>query len=484
MQTYLKNLGLWLMITAAILLGTGLFFEETQMALALTALLAAITGTVIFGEERLPLVTLGLVMILAGGLIDFEHLVEGMEWVLFIKLVALLSWVDFLNHTKYFDYLIESYLPRNFRGFRLMALLFFLAAVSAALIDEVNSIVLWYFVTRSLIGFTKDDKLKLRESSWVALVILLVSATNIGSQFLPLGNPVGIAVSVLSGLTAVDFIRYTWVPGLATLAYFIFRVWLTKRFLIANFKATMQLNAEDYGVEKRQTKEVKAYVADEDDDQMHPVQEEQVPIPLLHALFGAGVIGLVASSPLSEALGFDGPTGLGLFVLSLFAVTLFIASAYKRHTEQVLSELPWSTLFFIMFLFAIAHGLEVSGLTEEIADTIFAEFGDNELAVRLMIIGVAALVTAFMDNVIAIAIIAPIIIALGDRGYETVGLWFSLLVSAVVAGNLTPIGSTANIIANARIRASWGEWWRVGGLLALECLVINQVVLYFWERVV
>lgn len=482
---YAKKLIIW--VTSVILTGifAVLLLPNKEMAVALTALITAVAGTILFGEERMPLVIVALMMLPLGGLGDFHGIVENMEWVLFIKLVALLTWVDFLNHTKYFEHLIERYLPRHLHGFPLIALLCVLAAFSAALIDEVNSIVLWYFVTKAIIGFTPKGKLKLKAASWTAIVILLVSATNIGSQFLPLGNPVGIAISVISGLSAVDFITYAWLPGMITLAYFNVRVRYKFPSLISEFKSVTVETADFEVLEEHVDQfEVIEYEETPTSREVHPVQHRAVPIPLLHSLFGIGVIGLVLATPISNLLNYSPETGLGVFVLALFAGTLFVGSSFGWHTELVLRELPWNTLFFIVFLFGIAHGLETSGLTESAAEQINAIFGTNEIAVRIVIVVVAALVTAFMDNVIAVAVIAPIIIALGDRGFETQGLWFSLLSAAVVAGNLTPIGSTANIIANAKVKSSWGTWWKTGGILAVECLVINQVLLYGWEQII
>lgn len=482
---YARKLTIW--ATSVIL--TGLFaammLPSGEMAVAFTALITAVVGTILFGEERMPLVVVGLMMLPLGGLGDFHGIVENMEWVLFIKLVALLTWVDFLNHTKYFEHLIERYLPRQLHGFPLIALLCVLAAFSAALIDEVNSIVLWYFVTKAIIGFTPKGKLRLKAASWTAIVILLVSATNIGSQFLPLGNPVGIAISVISGLSAVDFITYAWLPGIVTLIYFNLRVRYKFRSLIWEFKSVTVEDSDFEVLEEHMDQyEVIEYEETPTSNATHPVEHKAVPIPILHSLFGIGVIGLVLATPVSNFFNYSPETGLGIFVLALFAGTLSVGSSFGRHTELVLRELPWNTLFFIVFLFGIAHGLETSGLTESAAEQIYSTFGTNEIAVRIVIVLVAALVTAFMDNVIAVAVIAPIIIALGDRGFETHGLWFSLLSAAVVAGNLTPIGSTANIIANAKIKSSWGTWWKTGGILAVECLIINQVLLYLWEQII
>lgn len=461
-----------------------LFLHDFAMAMAIAGLAAAVIGTILFGEERMPLVAGGLILLLAGGVTDFHGLIEHMEWVLFIKLVGLLTWVDYLNHSGYFDELIEKYLPRQLHGFPLMAMLLVLGSLSAALIDEVNSIVLWYAVIRAIIGFSKKGLFKLKKHSWLVLVILLVSATNIGSQFLPLGNPVGIAISVISGLTAIDFIKFAWIPGLITLAYFMIRIKMNFKGLIQEF-TTVSVDDEDFEVLEHMHDQYEVVEIEDpiETAESHAVELHKPPLAILHTLFGLGVAGLILASPISGLLGVDPATGLGVFVLFLFGVTLYIGSSFGRHTEILLSELPWNTLFFIVFLFGIAHGLEMTGLTELAAEEIFHSFGSNAIMIRLMIVVVGTIVTAFMDNVIAIAVLAPIITALGDKGVETTGLWFTLLAVAVVAGNLTPIGSAANIIANARIRASWFQWWKVAGQIALECLVVNVVALYLWEQI-
>jgi len=255
--------------------------------------------------------------------------------------------------------------------------------------------------------------------------------------------------------------------------------------LLRDFQ-TVTVEKEDFEVldEIREQYEVVETEDPVSTQESHVVAGNPIPIKILHWLFGAGLVGLLIASPLSGLLGIDPANGMGIFVMILFAVTLFIGSNYKKHNEVLLSQLPWTTLFFIIFLFGIAHGLEVTGVTDVIAEQLFVMFGANQILLRLVIVIVAAVVTAIMDNVIAIAVVAPVILALGDKGLETTGLWFTLLAVAVVAGNLTPIGSAANIIANARIRASWGQWWQTAGVLALECLAINVVALYVWELLI
>ncbi len=479
------KIALWALLTAAIWLLGSLILPSFPMAVALASLGAAIIGTVLFGEERLPFAIGAVVLVLAAQVVSFDDFVEGAEWTLFIKLVALLTWVEFLYSSGYFEMLIERLLPRGLKGTRLLVLILTIAFASAALIDEVNSIVIIYFLTRAIIGHVNGTFL-MNDQEWGQTTVALVSSTNIGSQLLPLGNPVGIAVASIAGFTAFDFIQFTWIPAVLTLAGYI----ALKRFfypvLVKDFGKYEVSQADFAELEQMGTPAQGEYeiVEVNTDQETRVVSHPKPPDSVLHALFIFGVVGLVLSQPLGTALGFDASTGLGLFGLLLWSITLHIASSYGRHNEGLLKQLPWSALLFIVFLFAIAHVLESTGITELVATSLFDLIGTNILVWVVAIALVGGVVTAIMDNVIAIAVISGIIIELGTMGLSVTVLWFTLLAAGVVAANSTPIGSAANIIANARAKLSWSQWWRYGGWLALPATAINIVVLYIWIVVI
>jgi Na+/H+ antiporter NhaD/arsenite permease-like protein len=484
---HLRKVALWLILTGVIWFISSLILPEPPMAIALASLGAAIVGTILFGEERLPFVAGAVVLVLATQVIDFDQFIEGGEWVLFMKLVALLTWVEFLYISGYFETMIERLLPKGLKGTALLVVISIIAFISAALIDEVNSIVIIYFLTRAIIGYA-NGKFLMEDSRWGQTTVSLVSSTNIGSQLLPLGNPVGIAIASIAGFTALDFIQFAWLPAAITLAAYLL---LKRRFypeLVKGF-GKVEVNQEDFdrlnqmGVPSQGEYQV-VEVELETDDSAHVVSHSKAPFPVLNGLFIFGLVGLVASQPLGLSLGYDGTTGLGLFAVLLWGVTLHIASAYGEHNEGMLKHLPWSTLLFIVLLFAIAHVLEATGITELVATTLYGVIGTNILIWVMVIALIGGLVTAVMDNVIAIAVISGVILQLESLGLPVTVLWFSLLAAGVVAANATPIGSAANIIANARAKLSWGQWWSYGGWLALPATVINIVVLYVWIVVV
>jgi Na+/H+ antiporter NhaD/arsenite permease-like protein len=75
--------------------------------------------------------------------------------------------------------------------------------------------------------------------------------------------------------------------------------------------------------------------------------------------------------------------------------------------------------------------------------------------------------SAFIDNVIFVAAFIPVVSELaGGDGVHP--LWWALLFGACFGGNITMIGSTANIVAlgmlekRYRSRIVFMEWFRVG----------------------
>ncbi|PJF24263.1 MAG: hypothetical protein CUN53_18710, partial [Phototrophicales bacterium] len=169
----LPKIGLWIALTGVVWFLSSQFLPAPDMALALTALGAAICGTILFGEERLPFVAFALAMLLVTRVIDFQHLIEGAEWVLFVKLVALLTWVELLYSSGYFTTMIERLLPKGLKGTALLAILSVMAFLSAALIDEVNSIVIIYMLTRAVVGFV-NGRFLMNNQEWGQTTVSLV----------------------------------------------------------------------------------------------------------------------------------------------------------------------------------------------------------------------------------------------------------------------------------------------------------------------
>ena len=173
---------------------------STHQTLAVAGFCIILYGAIFFWKYRVAFSCFGLAMLLTTNLLDVPHLIEfaGLDIILF--LIAMMAIIGFLEEAKFFEYIIERLLtvvgphPR-----RIMVVMMILAALSAALVDEVTSILFISAAMLNLLGRAKINA--------APYILMLVLATNIGSSATVVGNPVGVVIALRSGLTFLDFLR-------------------------------------------------------------------------------------------------------------------------------------------------------------------------------------------------------------------------------------------------------------------------------------
>ncbi|MEJ2426125.1 MAG: SLC13 family permease [Candidatus Thiodiazotropha sp.] len=136
----------------------------------------------------------------------------------------------------------------------------------------------------------------------------------------------------------------------------------------------------------------------------------------------------------------------------------------------------------------IVGGVESSGLLELLGEelAILAEDPGKLLVTGLMLMWVAALLSAVVDNIPFTVTMIPIILGLEVSGVNIAPLWWALSLGVGLGGNGTHLGATANIIAvseseksgmpEARITPL--EWLRTGMPVMLFGLVLASLV--YW----
>ena len=89
-----------------------------------------------------------------------------------------------------------------------------------------------------------------------------------------------------------------------------------------------------------------------------------------------------------------------------------------------------------------------------------------------------------MDNVLAVATFIPIIGDIKDAGIHVFPLWWGMLMSGTMFGNLTVIGSTANIVAMGQLEKEYGkhisfwEWFKPGLVVGVITWVVALLLLW------
>jgi len=128
---------------------------------------------------------------------------------------------------------------------------------------------------------------------------------------------------------------------------------------------------------------------------------------------------------------------VGLIVLSLLAKSL--------EFEEVMHEVEIPLLMFFIALFMIVGGVENSGFLQYLGQFIIPFVKEDFLTACIVLMWVAAIMSAAIDNIPFTAAMIPIILSLEAQGINVAALWWCLALGVGMGGNGTHIGSTANV---------------------------------------
>lgn len=146
--------------------------------------------------------------------------------------------------------------------------------------------------------------------------------------------------------------------------------------------------------------------------------------------------------------------------------------------------MDWWTLTFFMMLFASVGTLKYVGTTEIVAKSLTSWAGGNPKILFIAITWTIGILTGFMDNVLAVATFIPIIQDIMKTGMDVTPFWWGILFGGTLLGNLTMIGSTANIVAVGIIERqkighiTFGQWIKPGTIVSIPTLAIATLLIY------
>jgi Na+/H+ antiporter NhaD/arsenite permease-like protein len=134
--------------------------------------------------------------------------------------------------------------------------------------------------------------------------------------------------------------------------------------------------------------------------------------------------------------------------------------------ERFYREIDWSLLVMFIGLFIVIAGLEKTPLAAD----LFAAAGRFHLERTAPLTAFAAVLSNLVSNVPAVLVFKGFVPRLPDAAHA----WLTLAMSSTLAGNLTVLGSVANLIvverARREVRISFWEYARAGVPLTLVTL--------------
>jgi Na+/H+ antiporter NhaD/arsenite permease-like protein len=436
------------------LLSSLIGFSFNQV-LSLSIFFMVIFGTLFFWRFRLPFALIGISLLLAFGLLDVPHLIEfaGLDIILF--LVGMMILVGYLEENLFFESLVNTLIRLiGPKPFFLLITLMAVGALSAALVDEVTSIL---FMTATMIHLTSRFGV-----NPIPFIIMQVFATNIGSSATVVGNPIGVMIAMRAGFTFADFLRWASPISLVTLL------------------VTIPLSLFYYRKEIHDWKGKMKNVVLEKEERVSEKYSGQLPLCLI--LFIGTITGLILHAQIEKLLGLQKNALLIGTALAAAGISLLLER--DRARELVENRVDWWTLSFFMMLFATVGTLKYVGTTEIIAKSLLSWVGGNSKILFVVLTWTIGILTGFMDNVLAVATFIPIIEDIMKTGMDVTPFWWGILFGGTLFGNLTMIGSTANIVAIGIIERqkighiSFGQWIIPGAIVSIPTLTIATLLIY------
>jgi Na+/H+ antiporter NhaD/arsenite permease-like protein len=196
--------------------------------------------------------------------------------------------------------------------------------------------------------------------------------------------------------------------------------------------------------------------------------------------------GAPARSPRAERLRYHGPLARksllatllmigGFFVVHPPAEVALIAGAVllltrRINPERVYREIDWPLLLMFVGLFVVVAGVRKAVLTPELLAAVAAWPLDHVPTMTL----VAAALSNLVSNVPAVLVLAPFVEQVGDPHTA----WLTLAMASTLAGNLTIVGSVANLIVVQRARRhgieiSFWAYFKVGAPVTVLTLAVG-----------
>ena len=374
----------------------------------------AITYVLISGRQLkiLPLnrpaaALLGAVLMIATGVITPERAYRAINYDTLVLLLGMMLISAYLYLAHFFEWAAELVLSFSQTPARLLLYVTLTSGILSALLVN-DSICL--MLTPLVVAVIRRGKLPL-----LPFLIALATSANIGSVATLVGNPQNMIIGNFSRISFPEFSR-TLLPAAL--------VGLTINFFILRFGFRKML---------RETS----------------IAQVEHTAPKLER----GLFALVCVVFVSIFAGFLAGSNLAWTAMAGAALVMVLA---RRDTRDVLKLVDWHLLLFFAALFVVVDGLSDTGLPDAIYSRLQPIFGLSPPAQAWNLAWFSVLGSNVFSNV-------PFVLVAGNwiaRFTEPTLMWKVLALATTFAGNLTIIGSVANMIVveSARDHIQVGFW--------------------------
>ncbi len=444
-RIFLKFLSIVLISGLIGISGLRIGFNINQ-AIASSILILSILGSLFFWEQRLAIVFFGVAILLATRTIDIENFVMASSLEVILFLIGMMVIVGLLKELGVFAWVVSLIIRiKALTGAKFVVAISIISALSACALDEVTSIIFIVAAILEICDYFEIDP--------VPYIIMSVMATNIGSSGTVLGNPIGILIASKSGLTFEDFLIRAFPIMCIILAIAIGLFLIIFRKSIREFSEKVRMAGANEFL----------------------IRLISVP-PDLQLRIGLGILGatlffIMLHHRIEEFLGLGNNTIL--LMVPLVSAGAIMLWKFKNARKYIEEDVEWWTLLFFIMLFGITGTLRFTGATDILAKDILRWTQNSQAILSGVMLWASTIGSSVLDNVVLVAAFIPIIQSFRTTLSNTNSLWWALLFGGCLGGNITMIGSTANIVAlgilekEKNFKMNFFRWLGVGLLVGL-----------------
>ena len=434
-----------------------------KQCLSLSIFTASILGTLFFWDFRLSFAFIGTSILLMTKTIDLEHVIEFSSLEVILFLVGMMVIIGLLKDAGVFALLVHLVvrIPR-LSGARFVIVIAVISALLACVVDEVTSIIFMVTAIFEICLYFGVNPLP--------FTIIAVLTTNIGSAATVLGNPIGILIASKSGLTFEDFIiKAMPLAGLCLIASIgMLLVWYRK--------AIAELDAK-----------IKAHGAVVTSVPVAPITGD---LKIGLGLFLVTFIFIALHHRLEIIWSL--PPNTVLLVVPLVSSGLVMIWKSDKARKYIERDVEWWTLLFFLLLFVQAGTLKYTVSTVFIAQKMVALTSDNQHLLTGIMLWISTVGSSILDNVVLVAALIPVVQGFLVLHPNLEVLWWAVLFGGCLGGNITLVGSTANIVAigilekERNIKVTFLTWFGVGitvGIITTLIVWLALIILPIYHQV-
>ena len=407
----------------------------------------------IHGFHRAKFAMMGaILMIIIGqyyGFYDSHLAVAAVDWNVVFLLGCMMAIVSIMIPTGGFE-AMANYMARISRGhqFQLLVLLGTAVTVLSLLLDNVTTVVIFgpliIIIARAM---------KVTPIPFLLAAALLSDTGGVATL---VGDPPNLMIGSAKGIGFNTF--FIHMGGI------VFFAWLSVLVVLrVLFRKEMAIKPQGEYHEKVEYKDKRLWN---------------------QSLFVLGL--MVVLFVMHHSIGWEP------WMVSAAGLTLLVFIARKVEMDHAMEEVEIPLLIFFISLFIVVGGVEHSHFLEYIGQFIVPFVQEDLLTATLVLMWVAAILSALIDNIPFTAAMIPILLGMEAQGIHVAPLWWALAVGVGMGGNGTHIGSTANVyIVTISERLAKREndpslaitpwiWIRYGTPAMLVTLILCSFVFYFF----